>query len=143
VAVKLRTDPDEVVLAVPEVRSVLRLSSSSLLIFSSSSVFMASTSNVRSLCRPQTGTRTQFVRVSACIIHCISVCVCVCVTSRCCIAPCCSHSYLCWITCRHSSLYTPGGGDRVWRLRLFGVLAATPYVLLIYGNAFHLLKIIL
>lgn len=39
--------------------------------------------------------------------------VCVCVTSRCCRAPCSSHSCLCLMTWRHSSLYTPeGGGER-------------------------------
>lgn len=36
---------------------------------------------------------------------------CVWVTSRCCLAPCSSHSCLCLITCRHSSLYTPADGD--------------------------------
>lgn len=36
---------------------------------------------------------------------------CVWVTSRCCFAPCSSHSCLCLITCRHSSLYTPADGD--------------------------------
>ncbi|TNN62462.1 hypothetical protein EYF80_027370 [Liparis tanakae] len=41
-------------------RQARKLSRHLLLIFSSSSVFMASTSNVRSLCRPQTETRTQF-----------------------------------------------------------------------------------
>jgi len=32
-------------------------------------------------------------------------------TSRCCLAPCTSHSCLCLITCRHSSLYTPAERD--------------------------------
>lgn len=42
-----------------------------------------------------------------------TVCVCVCViTSRCCLAPCSSHSCLCLMTCRHSSLYTPEEGDK-------------------------------
>lgn len=83
------------------------LSSSSLLIFSSSSVFMASNSNVRSLWKREVRGGYTLVRLFRYQsgwwndLHCAFI------TSRCCLAPCISHSCLCLITCRHSSLYTP------------------------------------
>lgn len=97
--------------AVPEVRSMFCRSSSSRLIFSSSSDFMASNSNVRSLCNTHTHIKCCEACVSGPVQYIMYMSASVCVTSRCCLAPCSSHSCLCLITCRHSSLYTPAGRD--------------------------------